>query len=178
VAALAAMREQSFVQKSGAVVIGHSAGGFGALALAARHLPAIAAIIAFAPGRGGHADDRPGEVCAPDRLLAAITGFGRGANVPVLWLVAENDSYFPPALSRQLAEAFRRGGAKVAFQVLPPFGSEGHRLAEQDGGDGLYGEVLEKALRQSISPTSPRARREGGERSSPGEGASPRAQTR
>ena len=35
-AALAFLREQSFIRKDGAVVIGHSAGAWGALALAAR----------------------------------------------------------------------------------------------------------------------------------------------
>ena len=67
----------------------------------------IAAIIVFAPGRGGHANDFPNQVCAPHTLIAAAAEFGDGARVPVIWLVAANDSYFPPELSRQLADAFR-----------------------------------------------------------------------
>ena len=53
--------------------------------------------------------------------------------MPVVWLVAANDSYFPPDLSRQMADAFRKGGDKVDFRALPAFGSEGHWLAETDG---------------------------------------------
>ena len=56
--------------------------------------------------------------------------------MPVTWLVAANDSYFTPDLSRQMADAFRAGGNKVDFRVLPAFGSEGHWLAEADGGEG------------------------------------------
>ena len=54
--------------------------------------------------------------------------------MPVTWLVAANDSYFSPALSRQLADAFRSGGGKVDFRVLPAYGSEGHWLPETEGG--------------------------------------------
>lgn len=127
--ALTFIRGQSFARKDAPVIVGHSAGGFGALAMADDK--SIASIIVFAPGRGGHADDRPNQVCAPDRLIAAAASFGEDAKVPVTWLVAENDSYFSPELSRRMADAFRNAGDdKVDFKVVPPFGDEGHWLAE------------------------------------------------
>jgi dienelactone hydrolase len=129
--AIAYMRTQPFIRGDAALVVGHSAGGWGALALAADDPVGIARIIAFAPGRGGQAGDRPGAVCAPERLVAAAAAFGRGARVPVSWLVAQNDSYFAPALSRQMADAFRAAGGHVDFRVLPPAGQEGHWLAER-----------------------------------------------
>ena len=142
------MRKQSFVRRDGMVIIGHSAGGWGALALAAASPQDISAIIAFAPGRGGHANDFPNQVCAPHTLLAAAAEFGHGARVPVTWLVAANDSYFPPALSRQLADAFRGTGGKVAFRALPASGSEGHWLAETEAGVKSAGPELDRALKQ------------------------------
>ncbi len=84
-------------------MIGHSAGAWGALALASEDPKDVAAIIAFAPGRGGHANDFPNRVCAPHTLMAAAGEFGKAARVKVTWLVAANDSYFSPAFSRQLA---------------------------------------------------------------------------
>src|ERR1700721_2414837 len=62
-AALNYLRGQSFIRPDGAVVLGHSAGGWGALALAGADMSGVAAIIAFAPGRGGHANDFPHQVC-------------------------------------------------------------------------------------------------------------------
>src|SRR6202166_3884330 len=112
-AALNYLRGQSFIRPDSAVVLGHSAGGWGALALAGADMPGVAAIIAFAPGRGGHANDFPNQVCAPHTLISAAAEFGKGAHVPVTWLVAANDSYFSPDLSRQLADIFRGGGDKV-----------------------------------------------------------------
>jgi dienelactone hydrolase len=133
-AALDFMRTQPFIARDGAVVVGHSAGGWGALALATESPRSIAAIVAFAPGRGGRADNRPGQICAPEKLVAAARQFGEHAQVPVTWLVADNDSYFPPAFSQRLVNAFAEAGGKATFRVLPPFGAEGHWLAE--AGDG------------------------------------------
>ena len=120
-AALGFLRSEAFIRPAGTVVIGHSAGGWGALALAGEDPKQISAIIVFAPGRGGHANDVPGQVCAPQTLIASAAEFGDEARVPVAWLVAANDSYFPPDLSKQMADAFRKGGDKVDFRVLPAF---------------------------------------------------------
>jgi dienelactone hydrolase len=141
------MRKQPFIRGDGTIIVGHSAGGWGALAMAAANPPGVRAIIAFAPGRGGHANDRPFDVCAPRRLIAAAAAFGKTAHVPVIWLVARNDSYFSLDLSRQLADAFRNGGGRVDFRELQDFQSEGHWLAESDGGDNIYGAALDKALK-------------------------------
>jgi dienelactone hydrolase len=141
------MRGQSFVRQDGAVIVGHSAGAWGALALAGRNPPGVSAIIAFAPGRGGHANDLPNQVCAPHTLISAATEFGKSARVPVTWLVAANDTYFSPALSRQIADAFRAGGGKVDFRVLAASGSEGHWLAETEGGVKSATPELARALK-------------------------------
>ena len=96
-------------------------------------------IVVFAAGRGGHANDFPNQVCAPHTLIASAAEFGHGARVPVTWLVAANDSYFSPDLSRKLADAFRAGGGKVDFHVLAASGSEGHWLAETERGVKIAG---------------------------------------
>lgn len=135
-AALSFMRAQPFIRKDAAVIVGHSAGGWGALAMAGRK--GVATVIVFAPGRGGRANNRPNEICATDRLLAAAAAFGEEATASVTWLVAENDTYFPPDFSRQLADTFRDAGDnEVNYQMLPPFGDEGHWLAESGSASDL-----------------------------------------
>ena len=146
-AALNYLRAKPFIRTDGAIVVGHSAGGWGALALAAADPAAVSAIIVFAAGRGGHANDFANQVCAPHTLLSAAAEFGHGARVPVTWLVAANDSYFSPELSRKLADAFRHDGAKVDFRVLAASGSEGHWLAETESGVKLAGPELDRALK-------------------------------
>lgn len=147
--ALDFLRKQDFVRQDSAVVLGHSAGGWGTLALTNADPNAISAIIALAPGRGGHANDEPNRICAQQTLLAAAAEFGKAARIPVTWLVATNDSYFAPAFSRQLADAFRGGGGKVDFRTLPAVGSEGHWMIESEAGVKAASRELGLALNQS-----------------------------
>jgi dienelactone hydrolase len=147
--ALDYLRKQDFIRKDAAIVLGHSSGGWGALALASADPKAISAIIAFAPGRGGHANDEPDRICAPHMLVAAATEFGKAARVPVTWFVAANDTYFAPAFSKALADAFRGGGGKVDFRTLPALGSEGHWMIELDAGVKAASSELGRALNQS-----------------------------
>ncbi|SFN99940.1 Dienelactone hydrolase [Bradyrhizobium sp. Ghvi] len=144
--ALGYLQKQDFIRRDAAVVIGHSAGGWGALALANADPKAISAIIAFAPGRGGHANDEPNKVCAPHTLLAAAAEFGKAARIPITSLVAANDSYFAPAFSQRLADAFRSGGGKDDLRTLPAVGSEGHWMIELDAGVQAASGELARAL--------------------------------
>jgi dienelactone hydrolase len=146
-AATGFLRKQPFIRSEGTVVIGHSAGAWGALALAGEDPKDVAAIIAFAPGRGGRANDFANRVCAPHTLIAAAGEFGKAARVKVSWLVAANDSYFSPAFSRQMVDAFRAAGGKADFTALPAHGSEGHWLVETEGGLKLVGPELDRALK-------------------------------
>lgn len=146
--ALDYLRKQEFIRKDAATVIGHSAGGWGALALASAEPKAVSVIIAFAPGRGGHANDEPNRICAPHTLLAAAAEFGKTARIPVTWLVAANDSYFAPAFSQRLAEAFGGGGDKLDFRILPAVGSEGHWMIETEAGVKAATGELARTLNQ------------------------------
>ena len=156
-AALGYLREQPFVRQDGTVIVGHSAGAWGALALAGENPKGVSAIIAFAPGRGGHANDLPNQICAPHTLMQSAAEFGEDTQVPVIWLVAANDSYFSPDLSRQLADAFRTGGGRVDFRVLPASGSEGHWLAETEAGVKIAGPELDSALK-ALTPVAAKKR--------------------
>ena len=150
--ALDYLRRQSFIRPDAAVVIGHSAGAWGALALAGDDPKTVSAIVAFAPGRGGHAADVENSICAPRMLIAAAQRFGRGARVPVTWLVAANDTYFSPEFSRKLADAFRAGGGRVEFRTLPASGGEGHWLPETASGVKLAAADLDRALKAQQAP--------------------------
>lgn len=145
--ALDFMRRQPFIRPDAAILIGHSAGGWGALALAGEDPKAISAIVVFAPGRGGHANDFENRICAPHTLVAAASTFGEQARVPVTWLVAANDTYFSPEFSRKLVEAFRAGGGKAEFRALPASGSEGHWLPETESGVKLAASDLDRVLK-------------------------------
>jgi dienelactone hydrolase len=140
------LTRQPFVKKTGVVVTGQSAGAWGAIALAARNVREVKAVIAFAAGRGGRIDGEVGKNCAPERLIAAAREFGEKSRIPTLWIYAENDSYFPPALSQKVAEAFRLAGGKAEVHILPPFGADGHELIRAPEAVPIWAPLVERFL--------------------------------
>jgi dienelactone hydrolase len=66
--------------------------------------------------------------------------------VPTLWFYAENDSYFPPRLSKRLVEAFRLAGGRAEFHLLPPVGRDGHTMINSAEAAALWEPMLEKFL--------------------------------
>ena len=120
------MTEQKFAVPDSAIVIGQSAGGWGAIALSSQNLPQVKAMIVFAAGRGGRVGGKPNNNCNPDKLVEATGEFGRTARVPMLWIYIENDSYFGPELSKRMHAAYTGAGGSAEYHLMPPFGNEGH----------------------------------------------------
>jgi dienelactone hydrolase len=141
--AIAYLAAQPFVHGNHIIVVGQSAGGWGALALASHNPRGVEGVINFAGGRGGHSYDRPNNNCAPDLLIAALRAYGSTARIPTLWIYTENDTYFPPTLSKRMAEEFGLAGGNVEYHLLPAVGIEGHLLAESRDTAVLWGPVIE-----------------------------------
>jgi dienelactone hydrolase len=120
------MTDEKLVVPDSAIVIGQSAGGWGAIALSSQNLPSVKAIITFAAGRGGRVGGKPNNNCAPDKLVDATAEFGRSARTPMLWIYIENDTYFGPDLSRRMHGAYTGAGGNADYHLMPPFGNEGH----------------------------------------------------
>lgn len=145
-AAVQALRAIPGVSPQPAVVIGQSAGGWGALALAAQNPPEIGFIVNMAGGRGGWQGNQPNTVCRPENLVRAAGGFGATARIPTLWIYAANDTFFSPGLARDMAGAWRLAGARVVLHQLPPFGRDGHGLFFGPGGSGVWGPLVSPFL--------------------------------
>jgi dienelactone hydrolase len=108
------------------IVVGQSAGGFGAIALGDAPPSGVVGIISFAGGRGG--DDHEHICGGAERLAEAVGAFGRANQVPQLWLYADNDHFFPPSVAHLMFDAYRAGSKPpVRFVGLPPFDGDGHR---------------------------------------------------
>ena len=120
------MTGQKYAVPDSAIVIGQSAGGWGAIALSSQNLPSVKAIITFAAGRGGRVGGKPNNNCAPDKLVEATAAFGQSARTPMLWIYVENDTFFGPDLSRRMHAAYTGAGGSAEYHLLPPFGSDGH----------------------------------------------------
>jgi dienelactone hydrolase len=118
--------DQKMAVPNSAIVIGQSAGGWGAIALSSQNLPSVKAIITFAAGRGGRVGGKPNNNCAPDKLVEATAEFGRTARTPMLWFYIENDTFFGPDLSKRMHAAYTGAGGSAEYHLMPPFGGDGH----------------------------------------------------
>jgi dienelactone hydrolase len=107
------------------IVVGHSVGGLGAMALADTPPAGVIAVISFAGGRGS---DVPGHICSgAQRLIDAAAVFGKSNQLPQLWLVAANDQFFAPALEHAMAAAYQAGSKPpIRLVDLPAFEEDGH----------------------------------------------------
>jgi len=135
------------------IVLGQSAGGFGAIALGDAPPPGVVGIISFAGGRGG--DDHEHICSGADRLAKAAETFGRANQVPQLWLYAANDHFFPPAVAHILFAAYAAGSKpSVRFVDLPPFDGDGHKtLGHAD--PNVWATPVAAFLNDVLKPASP-----------------------
>lgn len=124
-AAIQAMAARPDVATQGMIAIGQSAGGFATVALTANAPDGLAAAISFAGGRGSRADN---DVCQADALVSAFGALGKTSRTPMLWIYAQNDRYFWPALARRFHSAFTAAGGTATFVAAPAFGQDGHSL--------------------------------------------------
>ncbi|MEJ2435353.1 MAG: prolyl oligopeptidase family serine peptidase [Pseudolabrys sp.] len=131
-AAVDYLSARPFIDQSKVLVVGQSAGGWG--------------------GRGGHFKDRADSNCAPDRLVAAAGAFGRTARIPTLWLYVRNDSYFAPALSRRMFDAFHAAGGTGTYHLLPAVGADGHVLINSSDAIALWAPIVERFLARQGLP--------------------------
>jgi dienelactone hydrolase len=122
------MIAQKLVQPDKVVVVGQSAGGWGAIALSSQNPAPVRAIIVFAAGRGGRVGGKPNNNCAPDKLVEAAGALGKTSRIPMLWLYSENDTYFGPALAKRMHDAFTAAGGNAEYHMLPPISGDGHFL--------------------------------------------------
>ena len=122
------MMAQPYVRRGRVLLAGHSAGAWGALALASQNPDLVGGIISFAAGRGGRSYGLPNRNCAPEQLVSTAARFGQKVRVPTLWIYSVNDKFFDSFLSRRMAEAFRAGGAPTEYRLLQAVGDDGHYL--------------------------------------------------
>jgi len=145
-AALTFMRKQPFIDEQQIIAAGVSSGGWASLALASAYPDSVRAVVNFAGGRGGHANGKPLRICGERNLISASASYAASARVPTRWYYSRNDSYFPPRVAAALANSWRDSGGHAELSMLEPYGSDGHRIADDRAGWDLWGVSLDRFL--------------------------------
>lgn len=144
------MQAQPWADPTRLLLVGQSAGGHASLAAASLRPAGLRAVVSMAGGRGSRAPD---EVCDEAALVASMGAFGRTVTVPSLWVYAENDGYFRPALARAMHAAFAAGGSASELVVTPAFGEDGHAQFTRRAGIPVWQPIIDRFLRRAGLPT-------------------------
>jgi len=130
--------------------LGHSVGGAAMLAWAATHPEGLIGVVNLAGGTGSR---MPNRNCDEDGLVSAFASYGARSRIPTLWLYAENDGYFGPALVRRMHAAYTQGGGVAELDLFGPVGKDGHDLWKLFDGLMLWLPALDRFLRAQGVPT-------------------------
>jgi dienelactone hydrolase len=156
-ATLTALAERPDADPGRAIVIGLSAGGSAALALAARRIPGLRAVIAISGGlRCSRVDDpQHRSMQSPASWLTPmLASFGARAAVPSLWVYAQEDSFFSEAAARDMHAAYAGATSAAAhFMMIPSIGEDGHAAFAAWRGREQWLPALDRFLRQHGLPT-------------------------
>ena len=147
-AAIAAMKGRTDVTTQGMIAVGVSTGGFATVSLTSDPPPGLAGAINFAGGL--HRASLTGTGKRNDRDEAALVDtfatLGKRSRTPMLWIYAENDTFFRPDLAHRLHAAFIGGGGRAQLIDAPAFGSEGHDLFSK--GTPIWTRMVDDFLHQ------------------------------
>ncbi|MBS2018515.1 MAG: prolyl oligopeptidase family serine peptidase [Deltaproteobacteria bacterium] len=146
-AVLEHLRQVDDVDRDRVVLAGHSAGGFGALAVLDDEPVAavrVRLVLDFAGGKGAQWLRQGPHF--EDTLVAAAGELGRRSRTPTAWIYAANDLWFPPPIVDRMHAAYRAAGAPAELVRLPAVGEDGHELFT-DAAIALWTDAVEHFLR-------------------------------
>ena len=155
-AALASIAERPDADPGRVILIGQSAAGPGMLALAARGLPGLRAVVTISGGlRCGHGDNPQRSTLRqiPDWYARMLAAFGARITAPSLWIYAANDSFFSEPMAREMHAAYTGAGAPANFAMVGDIGEDGHDLFTAFEGRDRWLIALDLFLQQHGLPT-------------------------
>ena len=121
-ATLVALAAREDADADRVVAIGASAGGAAVLTLAARNPRGLRGVISVSGGL------RIEDCGKPELLVEPLATSGARATVKTLWIYAENDRTFPPAIVDRMHEAWLSRGGDVRRVRVPAQGEDGHTM--------------------------------------------------
>lgn len=140
-AALDYASAQPYVDRKRIVVIGQSHGGLTTMAFGTTPYSGVLGLINFAGGL------RLNNCHGWQRSLAdAFAKYGESNRLPSLWFYGDNDSYWPPELSREMHARFVEAGGKARLVTFGTFKDDAHKLFSDASGVAVWWPEVERFL--------------------------------
>ena len=141
-AAVDYMREQSYVLRDKVAIVGHSQGGWAAIASASVEMEGVVGAVNLCGGTN-YAAMGDGRVTGEVRShwIRTCGEFGRSAVIPMLWIYAENERILTPESMRNMHQAYQAAGGRARLVIKPPYGTNGHLIVAQP--ELFIGDIME-----------------------------------
>lgn len=141
--------QQPWADGNRILLMGQSHGGLTTIALGARNIPHVKALVNFAGGLRKETLS-----CAWQQALTDAFGdYGKKTNVPSVWFYGANDSYFNPELASRMHAAYIKSGADAKLIAYGPFKNDSHGMSSSADGVAIWWPETEALLKKVGLPT-------------------------
>jgi dienelactone hydrolase len=120
------MKTQSYVDPRKIVVMGHSQGGWAAIAFSTLEVDGVLGTVNLSGGTnyaGINSDPLP---TTHSKWISDCGEYGKINKIPTLWIYSPNDQSIPGDTSRPMFDSFQKNGGKGTFVMKPAYSTNGH----------------------------------------------------
>lgn len=125
------MKTKPYVDPERIVVMGHSQGGWAAIAFSTLKADGVLGAVNISGGTNYAGINSALWSVTYSRWIADSGAYGKNNGIPTLWIYAPNDQAIPGGTSKAMFDSFRQNGGKGTLVMKPPYSVNGHWLFEK-----------------------------------------------
>lgn len=125
------MKNQPYVNPNKIIVMGHSQGGWAAIAFSTLTVHGVLGTVNLSGGVNYTTIQTDPISTVYSKWAADCGEYGKIAKIPSLWIYAPNDLSIPAIASQSMYNSFRNENTLATFIMKPAYGSNGHLYCDE-----------------------------------------------
>lgn len=125
------MKTQPFVDPAKIVVMGHSQGGWAAIAFSTLKVDGVLGTVNISGGINYTDINSDSFSTRHSKWIADCGEYGKINAIPTLWVYSPNDQAIPGEASKPMFDSFQSNGGKGTFVMKPDYSTNGHLFVEE-----------------------------------------------
>lgn len=120
------MKTQSYVDPNKIVVMGHSQGGWAAIAFSTLKVDGVLGTVNLSGGTNYADINSDPSPTTHSKWISDCGEYGKINMIPTLWIYSPNDQSIPGDTSQSMFDSFQKNGGKGTFVMKPAYSTNGH----------------------------------------------------